>query len=429
MNAPTTELPAPGTGKCPLDRALITAFLDNVPDFVHFKDREGRFIAVSASKLRRNGLRDASEIVGKTDFDFFSAGNAQRAKADEDEVIRTGRPIVDKLEHVRWADGRETWSLINKLPLRDERGEIIGTFGLTKDITEAKKMEQALEQARKNLVDASRQAGMAEVATGVLHNVGNVLNSLNVSSTVIADGVRSSKADSLTRLAALLREHSGDLAAFVTEDPKGRRVPELIGSLAAHFHAERDRLLAEIASLQQNVDHIKEIVSMQQTYATMVGIVEPLNPVILIGDAVRMNGDSLLRHEVSVVRDFQPVPPVSAERGKVLQILVNLIRNAKHACDEGGKPDKVITLRVAAGAPGRVLISVQDNGVGIPVENLTRIFNHGFTTRAQGHGFGVHSSANAAREMKGALTVHSDGPGQGATFILDLPAAPTPAIP
>jgi PAS domain S-box-containing protein len=426
MSPAVIQTAAPQTGKCPLDRALITAFLENVPDFVHFKDRKGRFIAVSASKLRRNGLRDATEIIGRTDFDFFAAKNAQRAKEDEDEVIRTGLPIVDKLEHVRWADGRETWSLINKLPLRNEQGEVIGTFGLTKDITEAKKMERALEQARKDLVESSRQAGMAEVATGVLHNVGNVLNSLNVSSTVIADGVRSSKADSLTRLAALLREHAGDLATFLTEDPKGRRVPELLESLATHFHAERDRLLAEIASLQQNVDHIKEIINMQQAYATMVGIVEPLDPAALMGDAVRMNGDSLLRHEVRVVRDFQPVSPISGEKGKVLQILVNLLRNAKQACDDGGNPEKVITLRVAAGAPGRVQVSVQDNGVGIPPENLTRIFNHGFTTKTTGHGFGLHSAANAAKAMQGTLTAQSDGPGHGATFTLELPVA-TPA--
>jgi PAS domain S-box-containing protein len=420
--SPAPAAPAAISGQ-QLDRSLVAAFLENVPDFVHFKDREGRFIAVSASKLRRNGLRHASEIIGKTDFDFFAAKNAQRAKDDEDEVIRTGRPILDKLEHIHWADGRETWSLVNKLPLRNEHGEIIGTFGLTKDVTESKRMEQALEQARKDLLDASRQAGMAEVATGVLHNVGNVLNSLNVSSTLVASGLRASKAESLARLATMLREHSSDLANFLTTDSKGQRVPEFIDSLAQHFTAERDRLLQELDSLQRNVDHIKEIVSMQQAYATMVGMVESLEPAALMEDAVRMNGGALQRHEVRVDRDFLPVPLVSAEKGKVLQILINLIRNAKYACDEGGQPDKVITLRIAPGAPGRVLLSVSDNGVGIPPENLTKIFNHGFTTRASGHGFGVHSSANAAKEMKGSLSVHSDGPGHGATFTLDLPAA------
>jgi signal transduction histidine kinase len=163
---------------------------------------------------------------------------------------------------------------------------------------------------------------------------------------------------------------------------------------------------------------------MQQAYATMVGVVEPLDAVTLMDDSLRMNAGALVRHDVRVVRNFQPVPQLLAERGKVLQILVNLIRNAKYAADDGGQADKVITLHIVPGAPGRVLLSVQDNGVGIPAENLTRIFGHGFTTRKTGHGFGLHSSANAAKEMQGSLTVHSDGPGQGATFTLDLPAAP-----
>lgn len=168
---------------------------------------------------------------------------------------------------------------------------------------------------------------------------------------------------------------------------------------------------------------------MQQAYATMVGVVEPLDPAILMEDALRMNAGALVRHDVKVVRDFQFVPSLLGEKAKVLQILINLIRNAKYACDETGLPGKTVTLRLAPGdTPDRVRLIVHDNGVGIPPENLTRIFGHGFTTRANGHGFGLHSAANAAREMKGSLTVHSDGPGRGATFTLEVPAAP-PCVP
>jgi C4-dicarboxylate-specific signal transduction histidine kinase len=219
-----------------------------------------------------------------------------------------------------------------------------------------------------------------------------------------------------------LRDHEADLGHYLTADPKGRRVPEFMASLAAHATGERDRLLAEVGSLQKNVDHIREIVVMQQAYATMVGVVESLDPVVMMEDSLRMNAGALVRHGARVVRDFQPTPYLLAERGKVLQILVNLIRNAKYAADDGGAADKIITLRITPGAPGRVSLQVRDNGVGILPENLTRIFGHGFTTRKEGHGFGLHSSANAAKEMHGSLSVHSDGPGRGATFTLDLPA-------
>ena len=162
---------------------------------------------------------------------------------------------------------------------------------------------------------------------------------------------------------------------------------------------------------------------MQQAYATMVGVTEPLDPVALVEDSLRMNAGALFRHEVRVVRDFAFAPRVLGEKGKVLQILVNLIRNAKYACDDGGAAEKILTLRIAAAGDNRVQLIVQDNGVGIPPENLTRIFGHGFTTRTDGHGFGLHSSANAAHEMKGSLAARSDGPGRGATFVLELPAA------
>jgi PAS domain S-box-containing protein len=406
-----------------LDRILVSAFLESVPDHVYFKDLQSRFIAVSQSMGRLHG-RSVRDLIGKTDFDLFSDTHARPAFNDEQEIIRTGVPIIGKLEREVWPDGRVTYVLTSKMPLRDESGRITGTFGISKDVTAAKETELALEKAQRALVDASRLAGMAEVATGVLHNVGNVLNSLNVSTTVISNGLKQAKTEQLAKVAAMIRQNAGDLATFFSTDPKGKKIPEFLESLAQHSIAERERLLAEADALQKNVDHIKEIVAMQQAYATMVGIVEPLSAIDLMEDSLRMNSGALLRHSVRVVREFQPVPQILAEKAKVLQILVNLIRNAKYAADDSGRDDKLITLRVEANTPDRVRLVVADNGVGIPAENLTRIFAHGFTTRVGGHGFGLHSAANAAREMKGSLTVHSDGPGKGATFTLELPVAP-----
>lgn len=406
-----------------LEHTLLAVFLEYVPDFVYFKDRDSRFLALSASHARYFGCASSDEVIGKTDFDFFAETHARPAFEDEQRIIRTGEGIVGKLEKETWPDGHVTWVLTSKVPLRDREGSIIGTFGISKDVTASKQMELALEKARRDLMDASRLAGMAEVATGVLHNVGNVLNSLNVSASVIADGLRQSKTDSLVKLSALLRDHAADLGEFLTRDPKGRLVPEFIDSLSTHFSDERNRLLQEIGSLQKNIDHVKEIVSMQQAYATTIGVVEPHDPVTLMEDSVLMNAGALLRHDVKLVRDFKPVPPVLAEKGKVLQILINLIRNGKYALDERGQTDKVMTLRIAPGPKDTVHLTVQDNGVGIPPENLTRIFEHGFTTRVKGHGFGLHSSALAAREMHGSLTAYSDGVGGGATFVLELPVA------
>ncbi len=409
-------------------RNLLRAFLDNIPEHVYFKDLDSRFLAVSATFAQRHKLTSADSMVGKTDFDFFPESQARVFREDEQAVIRTGVPVIEKLQKQAWHDGAFTWSLTTKLPLRDENGTIIGTFGISRDVTASRRLQEQLETTHKDLVDASRKAGMADVATGVLHNVGNVLNSVNVAAEVLADGLRRSRIDGITRLAALLSEHASDLPAFFAT-PKGAKVPSYLGQLAEHLSAERTRHLEEVAELRKYIDHIKDVVTMQQSFAGAPGLIEPNDPVALAEDSLRLNAGALARHEVRIIRDFTPTPHVLADRTRVLQILVNLVRNAKHALDEGAPAEKNLTLRIAPGAPGRVRISVTDNGIGIPAENLDRIFAHGFTTRKNGHGFGLHSAANAAEELGGSITVHSDGPGCGATFALELPAVPEATAP
>jgi len=279
---------------------------------------------------------------------------------------------------------------------------------------------QELEDTHKQLLDASRRGGMAEIATNVLHNVGNVLNSVNVSASLVVDSVRNSRISSLAKVVVLFGEHSRDLAQFLTVDARGKMVPSFLAQLSENLAADQANVRAELESLLRNVEHIKEIVAMQQDYATFGGVKEIINVVDLVEDSLRMNRGALSRHGVQVVREFEKVPALNAEKHKILQILVNLLRNAKHSCQESDRVDKCLTIRVTNGN-GRVAVSVADNGVGIPSENITRIFNHGFTTRKDGHGFGLHSGALAAKELGGSLLAHSDGPGRGAIFTLELP--------
>ncbi len=317
-------------------------------------------------------------------------------------------------------DGTIRWIRGHGDAVHDAQNRLIHIAGTAQDITERKVAETRLAELQKQLLDASRQAGMAEVATNVLHNVGNVLNSVNISTGLIVESVKKSRASSLARVVALLQEHAHDLGEFITNDSRGKHVPAHLAQLSEHLLAEQETNLRELASLRRNVEHIKEIVAMQQNYATFGGVKEMINVVDLVEDSLRLNEEALGRHEVEVIREFELVPPLNLEKHKFLQILVNLLRNAKHACQDSERADKRLTVRVANGE-GRIRISVMDNGVGIPPENLTRIFNYGFTTRKGGHGFGLHSGALAAKEMGGSLVVHSDGPGQGATFTLELP--------
>jgi len=409
------------------ERDLLRTFLEKSPDHVYFKDLNSRFIRCSQTLAERCGLKSMAEIVGKSDFDFFAEEHARPAFEDEQSVIRTGRPIVGKVEKEFWKDGgKVAWVLTTKVPLRDKAGQIVGTFGVSKDITAIKEGEATLKEAHQQLLQASRLAGMAEVATSVLHNVGNVLNSVNVSATLVADNLRKSKSANLARVVALLGEHSADLGTFITVDPKGKQLPGYLAQLSEHLAREREVMAKEIRDLRNNIEHIKEIVAMQQSFAKVSGVAEVVHVINLVEDALRMNDGSLTRHEVQVVREYETHPreiKITVDRHKLLQILVNLVRNAKHACDESGRAEKQLIVRVTNGGD-RVRIVMADNGVGIPPENLTRIFAHGFTTKKDGHGFGLHSGALAAKEMGGTLNAHSDGVGRGATFTLELPLEP-----
>jgi signal transduction histidine kinase len=292
--------------------------------------------------------------------------------------------------------------------------------GIDLDITDRVEADERERNLQQQLRDASRQAGMAEIATNVLHNVGNVLNSVNISASVVADKVKKPRTSGLGKVAALLQQHQGDLAAFVATDARAKHLPAYLAELAQQLNVDQEATLQELESLRKNIDHIKEIVTMQQSYSKLVGVPERLAVKNLVDDALRMNCGSFSRHGVTLKCEFEDVPEIVVEKHKVLQILVNLLRNAKHACDTSNRTDKQVVMRVSNQAGG-VQIKVTDNGIGILPEHMTRIFTHGFTTKKEGHGFGLHSGALTARDLGGALRVDSAGPGRGATFTLDLP--------
>jgi signal transduction histidine kinase len=296
------------------------------------------------------------------------------------------------------------------------------TKELQEEVAAKERAHAELAQTQKNLMLASRQAGMAEVATGILHNVGNVLNSVNVSTGLVCDHLDRVAVESVSRVAALLQQHHDQIGRFMTDDPRGKALPGYLKQLGEVLIQDKRDMRSEIASLAKNVEHIKVIIAMQQSYAKLGGVLEEHDPKDLAEEALQINCAALDRHAVHLTRDYEPVPRILVDRHKVLQILINVIANAKQALNERSS-DKKLIVSVGPGGPDRVRFTVTDNGVGIPPENLSRIFSQGFTTRKSGHGFGLHSSANAARELGGSLTAQSPGPGQGATFILELPTA------
>jgi ligand-binding sensor domain-containing protein/signal transduction histidine kinase len=302
------------------------------------------------------------------------------------------------------------------------------TQALQEQVDAKERAHAKLAEAQQSLVELSRLSGMAEVATGVLHNVGNALNSVNVGATVISAKLRDTRLENLSTAVNMLQEHTHDLASFVQEDPRGQRVLPYLAKLAQHLQTERDEVVNELQSLTGHIDHIKEIVSTQQDYAKVSSLTDIVSIPEVVKQALKMAEASLNRHHVEVMCEIEDVPDISAPKHKLVEILVNLVRNAKQAVLEHNGPRREVRVCVKRHSTNHIRVEVHDTGIGLAPENLTRIFAHGFTTKRDGHGFGLHAGALAARQMGGSLRAESRGIGFGAVFILELPVKAAVAV-
>jgi PAS domain S-box-containing protein len=394
---------------------------ENAVEGIFQTTADGRYLVANPTLARIYGYDSVAELQASvTDIGRRLYVNPQR-RADFQRQIEQGGELHRFESEIYRKDGSVIWISEHARAAHDDAGALLYYEGTVEDITERKRHEEVLEKMNKQLMDTSRRAGMAEVATGVLHNVGNVLNSVNVSALLITDRLSKSRVSHLAQVSTALRENAENLGTFITADPKGSKIPAFIASLAERLGNERAELLREAEGLSKNIAHIKDIVAVQQDYAKVSGVVEVLPAAALVEDALEMNGAAFDRHRIDVVRAFDDVPAVRVEKHKVLQILINVIRNAKYAVSESRRMDKRVTVSINRNGNNCVKIAVADNGIGIAPEILTRIFAHGFTTKTDGHGFGLHCAALAAKELGGSLAVHSAGVDQGATFTLELP--------
>lgn len=282
-----------------------------------------------------------------------------------------------------------------------------------------------LQGTQAELIAASRKSGMAEVATAVLHNVGNVLNSVNASAELVTTMVAGSKIAGLRKAVDLLRQNQHDLAAYLGSDPRGRHLPAYLEALATAADEERSAIGEELSRIRTKIDHIKAVVRRQQSTAkASATVVETLAIERLVDEALAIVANSERAARLCVVREYQELPPVTVDRHRIFQVVVNLLTNACHAVASHAPGEGRIIVRLGPAPGGRVGLEVEDNGYGIPAQNLHKIFNHGFSTKKHGHGFGLHDSANAMTELGGQLAAYSDGPGKGARFRLELPIDP-----
>jgi len=373
--------------------------------------------AVNPSLLNLLGYQE-NELIGESPGLIFGEEFAQ-GTIIENLLLQGSVSGVESsfLTH----EGRKIPISVSGSMMQNQQGQFQGLVCVAQDITERKRMEEEKLQLHEQLLDTSRQLGMAEVATGVLHNVGNVLNSINVSIGVITDLLKNSMVGDVGRISQLLEKHREDLGAYLSQNPKGKQVPGYLEKLSGQLIEEKRVALLELDRLRENAGHAQQCVAAQQDLAKPSGIMEPVSLAELVDEALAVNQNGLEGAPLEVMREFQEVPQVIVDKHQVLQILVDVIRNACQAMESVSRKQLVVRVKLIIGPPDSICLEVQDTGKGILPDDLTKIFGQGFSAKYGGRGLSLHRGALMAKNMGGALRVQSEGEGQGATFFLDLP--------
>lgn len=292
---------------------------------------------------------------------------------------------------------------------------------IIRNITERKATEEKLSILNNQLIGAARQAGKVEIVNSVLHNVGNVLNSVNISNSILKDSFNNSIMHTLQDASSKIEKNKNNLIDFLIKDPQGIHFFDYITLLANTWKNEYSSIIKELDVLSNKIDHIKLIIQRQQSLDMDSNFIEQFSIKEIIEEALSIN-NLLNVPGFTVETDFKFVSIFSGDKVKILQILVNILHNAKDSLIESENAEKKINIKCSMNENNHLVIQIADNGIGISSENLKNIFLFGFTTKKTGHGFGMHASALSAREMNGSIRALSEGLGKGAEFVLEIPS-------
>ncbi len=378
------------------------------------------------------------ELLLKTVFQLHSDSEIEKAKSNIQK--RKNQIDFDKKDAFEYTHNKKDGSTIvvevNSAIMEFEGKKAF--LSIARDITERKRAEEELKKhrtrleelveekaaelktAQKELIEKAHRAGMAEMATNSLHNIGNILNSVNISNQILQETIYASSVNDLREANNLLSQNIDNLENFFLKNPKGNLLLEYYLEVGERLFQENETMKEHTDRLKNKIEAIMEVIVAQQSYAGAVGLTEKMDVVEIIESAIVMQRSVIEKHNITLIRDFQVTPKLKIQKAKLLHILINLIQNAKDAVIKSNKPERTIKISVEKNSSlkSAYLIKVCDNGIGIPDGNKTEIFTHGFTTKKNGHGFGLHSCANYMTEMGGAISVESNGKNQGTEFIL-----------
>jgi PAS domain S-box-containing protein len=417
------------------ERNLLATLVENITDAIYFKDAGSRFIRINRNQARRFGLSDPEQAVGKTDFHYFSAEHARAAFEDEQAIIRTGEPVVGKEEKETWPDGRTGWVSTTKMPLRDAEGKIIGTFGISRDITERvqrqadlqrknEQLETTLDQLRATqarLVQQEKLASIGNLAAGVAHELNNPIGFISSNFSVLSHYVATlsgyiATTESLLKSGAAA-ETSGleALAASIEAYKQEKKIEFILHDIPELLNESREGI-ERITSIVQNLRQFSRVdyESKFDPYDINQGLE---NTLVVARNEIKYVAD--------VVKEFGDIPAVECVAGEINQVFLNILINAAQAIAGQRRAEKGrITVRTRVEGAG-VVCEFEDDGPGIPADVIGRVFDPFFTTKEAGRGTGLGLNISydiVVNKHGGELTVSSDL-GRGTRFTVKLPVS------
>ncbi len=399
---------------------------ENVNDVIWIRDQDLKMMYVSPSVERLKGFTVAEEMNRSIEESLTPESLKLSVSLFDNELEKEKTGKADPARRIAidleafCKDGSTKWLENNISIVRDEYGVATSVLGVYRDVTERKKAEAELAGLNKRLVEAANEAGRADIAASVLHNVGNILNSVLTSNKTIKDALTGSKIKGFEKANALLKENIDNIEDFIVNNPKGKKLLEYYIKLEEVLKEENEYLSEHSDRLSEKIDLIKDVVVAQQAYASGFSQTEEIDLKKIIEDALTIQSLSISNHSIDIVKKYEEVLPVNVQKAKFIHVLVNLLTNSKAAMADNDTENKTITISLNREGKN-VRLKISDTGCGISEEELKKIFTHGFTTKKDGHGFGLHSCANYMTEMGGTMWAESDGKGKGASFVLEFP--------
>lgn len=410
----------------------IRAILENIGEGIIVLNESGRIESINPA-AEQIFLMTEEEAIGVNatlliaDEDTREIADISNYQDEQDGLFKSGDNQQPKEYQGHRSDGTKFSMelVVSSMEFGEKRMRVC----IVRDITARKATETTLANVQAQLVDAAHKSGMADMATGVLHNIGNILNSVNLSGGEILRATSNSKIKGLIKANEMLTAHSDNMGEFLLNDARGQKLPGYFIKMGKVLDSEITAISTEARALLEKTTMMKEVINTQQTYARSGFHSEGLNISELVDDALKIQDASLAKWGVKLHKRFTDLPECTGQKSKLLQVITNLIKNAKEAMTDNDNYNKPKELTIETGMLNAnvLYLKIKDNGCGINENQLSKIFGHGFTTKQEGHGFGLHTSANAMTEMKGSLTVDSKGIQKGACFTLTLPIYKTKA--